>query len=73
MINVVVEVRSGAASFRVAVRAQSIQRAVSLVREGYRGDEARSALPAYPGSFFAGDDSDAAELVAPRVPEWVAG
>ena len=73
MINVVVEVRSGAASFRVAVRAPSIQRAASLVRESYPGAEASFDLPVNPDSFFAEDGSDAAEHDAHRVPEWVAG
>ena len=59
LIQVVIEVRSGAASFRVSVRAQSIQQAISLVRDSYPGAEAGLVLPVEPESFFfSGDDCD---------------
>ena len=61
LIQVVIEVRSGAASFQVSVRAQNIQRAISLVRGSYPGAEARLVLPVEPESFFLGDDFDGAE------------
>ena len=61
LIQVVIEVRSGAASFRVSVRAHSIRRAISLVRGSYPGAEAALVLPVEPESFFLGDDFDGAE------------
>jgi hypothetical protein len=37
MVKVSIEVRNGAAHFNVAVKAQSIERAVSVVRGSYPG------------------------------------
>jgi hypothetical protein len=73
VIQVVIEVRSGAASFRVSVRARSIQRAFDLVRDSYPGAEASLVLPVEPEPFFAGDDFDGAELVTLQTPERMAG
>ena len=74
LIQVVIEVRSGAASFRVSVRAQSIRRAISLVRSNYPGAEASLVLPVEPESFFLGDDSDGAEQQETfRMPERLVG
>jgi hypothetical protein len=42
MERVSIEVHSGAARFRVAVRAQSIQRALGLLGERYHNHEIRS-------------------------------
>jgi hypothetical protein len=58
LIQVVIEVRSGTASFRVSVRAQSIQQAISLVRGNYPGAEASLVLPVEPEAFFAGAERD---------------
>jgi hypothetical protein len=69
MIQVVIEVRNGAARFRVSVRAKSIRRAMSQVRDSYRGAEASLVLPVEPESFFLEDDFDAAEQETLRVPE----
>ena len=69
LIRVVIEVRSGAATFRVSVRAHSIRRAISLVRGSYPGAEASLVLPVEPESFFLGGDSDAAEQDTSRTPE----
>ncbi len=73
MIQVVVEVRTGTASFRVSARARSIRRAFDLVRDRYPGAEARLVLPVEPELFFAGDDFDGAELVTLQTPERAAG
>ena len=73
LIQVIVEVRSGTASFRVSVRAQSIQQAISLVRGSYRGAEASLVLPVEPEAFFAGDDFDAAEQDMFQMPERLVG
>ena len=73
LIQVVVEVRSGTASFRVSVRAQSIQQAISLVRGSYPGAEASLVLPVEPESFFAGDDFDGAEQDTFQRPQRLVG
>ena len=73
LIQVVVEVRSGTASFRVSVRAQSIQQAISLVRGTYPGVEASLVLPVEPESFFLGDDFDGAEQDTFQRPQRLVG
>jgi hypothetical protein len=73
LIQVVIEVRSGAASFRVSVRAHSIQRAISLVRDSYPGVEAGLVLPVEPESFFSGDDFDGAQQDTFQRPERLVG
>jgi hypothetical protein len=73
LIQVVIEVLSGAASFRVSVRAHSIQRAISLVRDIYPGAEAALVLPVEPELFFSGDDFDGAQQDTFRRPERLVG
>ena len=73
LIQVVIEVQSGAASFRVSVRAHSIQRAISLVRDSYPGAEAGLVLPVEPESFFSGDDFDGAQQDTFQRPERLVG
>ncbi len=70
MVKVCVEVRSGATRFQVAIRAESIRRALSLVRERYPKGEAQVKLPIDPEGFFVKDP--AASRVGPigfEVPE----
>jgi hypothetical protein len=55
MVKVSMEVRSGAARFDVAVQAESIQRAVSLVRGRYPKGNVRVRFPIEPESFFVDD------------------
>jgi hypothetical protein len=55
VVKVSIEVRSGAARFSVAVRAESIRRALSLVRERYPKGEAQVKLPIDPEGFFVED------------------
>lgn len=50
MVKVSMEVRSGAARFRVAVRAESIERAMSLVGERFPGRGVMVSLPTNPES-----------------------
>lgn len=69
MIQVAIEVRTGAASFRVSARARGMRRAFELVRDSYPGAEARLVLPVEPETFFAGDDFDGAEIMALQTPE----
>ncbi len=72
MVQVQLEVRTGAARFRVSARARSIRRAVSLAGARYPGGEVRLVLPVEPETFFA-DASDGAELLGVVMPECVAG
>ena len=52
-VKVSLEVRSGAARFHVAIRAESIQRAVSTVAARYPGRDCRVKVPIDP-EFFRG-------------------
>ena len=54
MIKVSVEVREGAALFRVAVKAESISRAVSIVKGRHPSRDVRVVFPIDPESFFPG-------------------
>ena len=55
MVKVSIEVRSGAAHFDVAVQAQSIQQAVSFVKERYSKGNVKVRFPIEPESFFVED------------------
>jgi hypothetical protein len=55
MVKVSIEVRSGAARFDVAVQAESIQRAVSFVKERYSKGSVKVKIPIEPESFFVED------------------
>jgi hypothetical protein len=52
MVKVSIEVRSGAARFCVGVRAESIERAVSLVEKRFPGRNVKVSFPIEPESFF---------------------
>jgi hypothetical protein len=52
MVRVCVEVREGAALFRVNVRAESISRAVSITKGRRPGRDVRVVFPIDPGEFF---------------------
>ena len=54
MIKVSMEVREGAALFRVAVQAESISRAVSIVKGRHPGRDVRVVFPIDPEVFFVG-------------------
>jgi hypothetical protein len=61
VVRVSIEVRSGAATFRVAVQAESIERALSLVGGSYPvSNDVRVVFPIDPEGFFVED------VVAPR-------
>ena len=62
MVKVSVEVRSGAARFDVAVQAESIQQAMSLVRERYPRANVQLKFPIKPGSFFVEDAPQAEHI-----------
>jgi len=55
MIKVSMVVRSGAASFKVAVQAGSVERALILARGRYPGGEVSVKFPIDPESFFVED------------------
>ena len=55
MVRVSIEVRSGTASFRVGVQAESIRRAVSLVEGSYAAGDVRVIFPIAPEGFFVKD------------------
>ena len=56
MVKLSIEVRSGPARFEVAVRASSIQRALSMVEGWYPGAHHRVTFPVdHPESFLAED------------------
>ena len=63
MVKVSVEVRSGAAHFNVAVRAESIRRAVSIVGGHYPGKDIKVRFPIKPEGFFVRDTAVPAEIV----------
>lgn len=73
MMQVGLEVRTGAGSFRVSVRARSIRRAFSLVGDRYLGAEASLVLPVELESLFAGDAFASAELFTLQTPEMAVG
>ena len=54
MIKVSLEVREGTACFRVGVRADSIARAVSIVRSDHPDRDVRVVFPIDPEDFFVG-------------------
>ena len=55
MVKVSMEVRKGTSRFAVAVRAESLQRAVSLVRGRYPGGDCRVLFPVDPEELYAED------------------
>ena len=57
MVRVSIEVRSGAARFRVGIQASSIQRAVSLAESLNSSSNVRVIFPIDPEGFFVGDPS----------------
>jgi hypothetical protein len=73
MIQVVLEVYTSAASFRVTARARSIRRAISVAGVRYPNGEMGLVLPVDPESIFVGGVPGEAEFIAPQVPERLAG
>ena len=55
MVKICIEVRSGAARFSVAVRAESIRQALRLVEQRYPKGEVQVKFPIVPGGFFVED------------------
>lgn len=63
MIRVTVQVASGSARFKVAVRAENIRRALEFVEGNNPGCEARVAFPIDPDGFFVGEPVETPALV----------
>ena len=63
MVKVAVEVRSGTARFRVAVQAESIQRALRLVAGRYPGRSCRVKFPMEAEGFFVEGPATRAGMV----------
>ena len=55
MVRVTVDIESGTARYRVAVQAESIQRALELVERMEPGSEFKVAFPIDPETFFVND------------------
>jgi hypothetical protein len=68
VIRVSVEVHSERARFRIAVWAESIERAMSLVRAHYPSCKASIVFPIEPEGFFANGSVPLSEAVYPEVP-----
>ena len=72
MVKVSIEVRNGDAHFCVAIRAESIRRAVGLVARRYPDHDVGVKFPIDPEGFFAEDPSGQAGIVGFERPEEVA-
>jgi hypothetical protein len=71
MVKVCVEVRNGAAHFRVGVQAKSIRRALGVVGVRYPNGEVRVKFPIEPDGFFV-NGSAGAEMVEIKHPTQMA-
>ena len=56
MTRITIEVRSGAARFKVSVQAESIERALEMARRYNSGKESKVVFPIAPEGFFLEDD-----------------
>jgi len=72
VVKVSIEVSSGAARFHVAVRAESIQRAASIVATRYPGRDCRVKLPVDPKAFFVNETAAGAGIVGLEPPNLIA-
>jgi hypothetical protein len=73
MIQVLLEVRTGATRSRVSARARSIQRAVNIAGARYPSSEVRLVVPVEAETFFVGDASRQPESIGFQMPESLAG
>jgi hypothetical protein len=63
VVRVSIEVRNGAARFRVGVQASSINRAISLAKAFYSSGDVRVIFPIDPECFFVEDALGAERLM----------
>jgi hypothetical protein len=54
MIKISIEVKSGAARFKVTLQAESIERAMEMAKRYNPGNECRVVFPIEPEGFFVG-------------------
>jgi hypothetical protein len=71
VVRVSIEVRNGVASCNVAVRAESIRQAVSLVEKRYHGDVS-ARFPVDPEGFFVNDPAARAGMAGFEGPDGIA-
>ncbi len=64
MVRISVEVKSGAARFRVMVQAESIERALEIARKHNPDKECRVTFPLDPETFFIEDPVSRVEETA---------
>jgi hypothetical protein len=64
MVRISVQVSSGAARFRVAIQAESIERALEIVGRQNPGKECEVAFPIDPETFFVEDSVTPVEQFA---------
>jgi hypothetical protein len=69
VVRVSIEVRSGAARFRVGIRASNIRRAVSLAEGLYTSSDVRVIFPIDPEGFFIEDAFPKEGLVEGGMPQ----
>ena len=55
MVRISIQVSSGSARFKVAVQAESIERALEIAERHNPGKQCRVTFPLDPETFFAGD------------------
>jgi hypothetical protein len=72
MVKVSIEVRSGAARFDVGVQSESIQQAMSFVRERYPKGTVRVKFPIEAENFFVEDHTSQTGIVGLELPSGVA-
>jgi hypothetical protein len=72
VVEVSIEVSSGAARFHVSVRAESIQRATNLATTRYPGSVCRLKLPIDSERFLVGDAADGAKVAGLERPNAIA-
>ena len=72
MVKVSIEVRSGATRFAVAVRAESIRRAVSILEGRYPGRDIQVKFPIDPEGFFVEGPTTRAGVFEVEQPKQIA-
>lgn len=71
VIRISVEVRNGDACFLIAAWAESVERAVNMVKARYPGQEVSVVFPIEPDSFFVDRDPSISEVVNLRMSDAV--
>lgn len=72
MVKVCVEVRSGAARFYVAVRAESVRRALDLAGQRFSGADVGVRFPIEPEGFFVENAAASAAILGFEQPDAIA-